>query len=183
MPKGIRVSNADRRTQTQHGVTMLELMITLAIVAILAALAAPSFTGFIADVRQSSMMGELAGDLHLARSESIKRNVRVLVCPLGAGNTCGVGTDWAVGWVVCYDANDDGICDTTVGNDPNPIKVHAALGRTVSLVGPAAPIYFRPVGTASVLAAFVLANSSSVTGGTTRVTTVTPAGSVTTVKQ
>jgi type IV fimbrial biogenesis protein FimT len=159
----------------------MELMITLAIVAILAALAAPSFTGFIADVRQSSMMGELSGDLHLARSESIKRNVRVLVCPLGAGNTCGAGTDWAVGWVVCYDSDENGACDGGVANDPNPIKVHGALSAQVVLTGPVTPIYFRPIGTSSGLAPFELKNKSGT--GPIRTATVSPAGSIVTVKQ
>jgi type IV fimbrial biogenesis protein FimT len=167
----------------QDGVTMLELMITLAIVAILAALAAPSFSNFVADVRQSSMMGELSSDIHLARSEAIKRNARVLICPLGAGNTCGNGTNWGIGWVVCYDVDEDGLCDATVGNDANPVKVHVALTGPVTLTGPDAPLYFRAVGTASTLASFLLTSTSGGTGVATRVTTVTPAGSVTTIKQ
>lgn len=168
-------------TSTQRGVTMMELMITLAIVAILAALAAPSFSNFVADVRQSSVMGELASDLHLARSESIKRNALVKVCPLAAGNTCGGGSDWGVGWLICY-VNALGECDlTNTTADPNPIKVHGALNGPVALDGPIAAVLFRPIGTANVLSVFTLTNTSG--AGPKRVTNVSPAGSITTVKQ
>ena len=59
---------------------MVELMIVVAIAAILATIAVPSFSDFINNTRLTSTMTQLTGDLNRARSEAIKRNSWVLVC-------------------------------------------------------------------------------------------------------
>lgn len=124
--------------QRQTGVTMIELLIALSIAAILAALAAPSFTSFINNTRQTSAMSQLISDLNRARSEAIKRNQRVLICIRNnAGTDCGTGNDWHNGWLVCHDTDQDNACDPTTTTDPNPIVVRQALHSTLTLSGSA----------------------------------------------
>lgn len=136
------------QSKRQAGVTMIELMIVIVIASILAAVAAPSFSRFINDTRQTSTMSQLTGDLNRARSEAIKRNARVLVCVRNAaGADCGSSTDWRNGWLVCSDANEDGSCDATTAANPNPIVVHQALNAHLTLTGSAASITFNPNGT------------------------------------
>jgi len=134
--------------QKQTGVTMIELLIVLAIAAILTAMAAPSFSNFIANTRLSSTMSQLTADLNRARSEAIKRNQRVLLCIRNStGTDCATtGTDWQDGWLVCYDTNSDNLCDTASSTDPNPIAVHQALPSTLTLTGQNV-IRFNPNGT------------------------------------
>ena len=57
-----------------QGLTLMELLVMLAIIAVLGTLAAPSFSAFIARGRVSSAAEALAQDLNLARSESLRRN-------------------------------------------------------------------------------------------------------------
>ena len=80
----------------QKGFTMIEMLVTLIIVGILAGLAAPAFTTFIAgqNIRTSASM--LQSSLLFARSEALKRNTDVIVSP--------VGGQWASGWMVAVTA-------------------------------------------------------------------------------
>lgn len=134
-----------RFKQRQAGVTMVELMIVVAIAAILATIAAPSFSDFINNTRLTSMMTQLTGDLSRARSEAIKRNSWVMVCARSTNTAC--GTDWNNGWLVCQDSEPDNACDTGTTANPNPIAVHPALNPNLTLTGSAAFVRFNPSGT------------------------------------
>lgn len=108
------------------GLTILELVVSMAVAAVLAALALPSFAEFIDDQRLRGVATELMSDLHFARGEAIKRNARVLVCPKvgkSDANYCASNNKkWKEGWVVCYDVDADGKCDAGNDGDPNPIR-------------------------------------------------------------
>lgn len=164
--------------QKQVGVTMIELLIVLTIAAILAAMAAPSFSKFIADTRQTSTMSQLTGDLNRARSESIKRNMRMLVCIRNSvGTDCGTGTDWQNGWLVCYDTDRDDLCDPTAASNPNPIVVHQALPSSLTLTGPNI-IRFNPNGTQGSGGAATLTLNGTWTGAQAKVVTITATGNI-----
>ncbi len=84
----------------QHGLTLVELMVTIAIVAILGALAAPNFQTMIQANRARSVASELMDMLNLARSEAARRGQPVSVCPSSNGNSCSsTGTGWDSGWI------------------------------------------------------------------------------------
>src|SRR5436190_15124939 len=63
-----------------RGFTAVEVLMSLAVLGILAALAAPSFRDFANEQRLSGAVGGIAADLQFARTEAIKRNARVLMC-------------------------------------------------------------------------------------------------------
>lgn len=133
---------------TQAGFTLMELMVVVAIAAILATIAAPSFTGLLNDTRQSSLASQLVSDLNRARSEAIKRNARVVFCVRNsAGTDCGTGTNWQNGWLICYGST---ACDTTLptdGSAANPLSAHPALAPILTLTGSTSQIRFNPNGT------------------------------------
>jgi len=84
------------------GFTIIELMVTLLVSAILMSIAVPSFRSFVQDSRLSTEANALVYSLTLARSEAVKRDGTVEVCSSSNGASCG-GT-WADGWIVCAPA-------------------------------------------------------------------------------
>lgn len=83
------------------GFTLIELMVTIAVAAILIAIAVPSFRNLIVSNRLNTLSTEVVDAISFARSESIKRNQTVVLCrAASAGATsCSSGTPWAH-WVV-----------------------------------------------------------------------------------
>lgn len=91
-----------------HGVTLIELMVVMAIIAILMAIGIPSFKSITYNVRVTSEINTMLGDLQFARSEAIKRGQSVTVCTSADQITCAANSAWGSGWIVFADANNDG---------------------------------------------------------------------------
>lgn len=87
----------------QQGFTLIELMVTLALAAVLAFLAAPSFRSTIATSKLTSRTNDLVGTLALARSESIRRGTRITVCKSSNQTSCATTGNWEQGWIVFVD--------------------------------------------------------------------------------
>lgn len=111
MLRSIPYSPQGRRlARCQHGLTLLELMVTVAIVAILGALAAPNFQTMIQANRARSVASELMDMLNLARSEAARRGQPVSVCPSSNGSSCSsTSTGWDSGWIAFV--NEDGLSE------------------------------------------------------------------------
>ncbi len=87
----------------QRGFTLVELVVTVALVAILTSLAIPSFTEVLRQWRRDSATRELSTSLQLARSEAVKSSRSLVVCPSTDGTACAASTEWSTGWVVFVD--------------------------------------------------------------------------------
>ena len=87
----------------QKAFTLIELMVTVAVAAIVLGLAIPSFNTQIRNNASSALGGELVGALGYARAEAIKRAARVSICPSSNGTSCLTAADWAKGWMVFVD--------------------------------------------------------------------------------
>jgi len=92
------------RLTTQYGFTLGELMITVAVVAIIVAIAVPSFDQFFSNNRRANAINQLVSTMHVARSEAVTRNVQITICPSSNGQSCD-DADWHDGWIYFTDAN------------------------------------------------------------------------------
>ncbi len=105
----MRTSAQVRRRES--GITLIELVIALAIAGLLAGLAMPLYSNWIAEYQMMNFARDLAGNMNTARSEAIKRGIRVNVCKSADHRQCASGGDWAQGFVVYSDADHDGQLD------------------------------------------------------------------------
>ncbi len=88
-----------------RGFSLLELIMTMSVAAILLTIAVPSFRYVTNSNRVASEVNGLLGDLEFARAEAIKEGVNVTVCASADQQTCSSSTDWQTGWIVFADSN------------------------------------------------------------------------------
>lgn len=133
----------------ERGFTLIELMVTLSVLAIMLGIGVPSFRNFIAAQKVKTAAYELVSSMMLARSEAVKRNSAVLVTP-------GAAAAWAGGWSVSAGATTlqqqqavDGV--TITPKDPaNPATTLALANMSFAASGRlAAKAYFEIAGTAA----------------------------------
>lgn len=115
--------------ESTRGFTLIELMVTLSVAAILIAVAVPSFGSLISDNRISSSVSAFNQTLNLARSEAVRRGTVVSVCRSSDQITC-TNTPWDRGWLVWVDPNNNRIID----NAEVTIRVQGALSGVISMV-------------------------------------------------
>ncbi len=89
-----------------HGFTLVELMITVALSAIVLSFAVPSMSYLIRSNSVIAVNNNLVGDIRYARSEAIKRNAAVTVCVANNNfNNCVLDSNnWSGGWVVVVES-------------------------------------------------------------------------------
>ena len=92
----------------QRGVTLPELVFTLAIAAGLIGWGVPAWLDLRLDAARGREVNQFVQAVHLARSEAIKRNGVVSLCPSTDGTLCASpGTPWQAGWIVFVNADRD----------------------------------------------------------------------------
>jgi type IV fimbrial biogenesis protein FimT len=102
------------RMPGQRGFTLIELMVTLAVMAIVLGLAVPGFQSVVNGNRLAGAANELMASLQTARMEAIRRNRRVTVCAsanANAGENATCATSGVNGWIIFVDTNTDGDFD------------------------------------------------------------------------
>lgn len=116
------------------GFSLIELMVTLAIAAIVMTLAVPSFASFIQNNRQTTNINDLIAALNFTRAEALTQRRIITLCKSADGTTCPTGAgsgDWSQGWIVFADLNDNG---TRQAAEPI-IRVAGPIKGVASFVG------------------------------------------------
>jgi len=83
---------------------MMELLMTVVIVAILGSIAVPGFKYVTSSNRIATEVNGLLGDIQFARSQAVKEGLSVTLCTSTSGTGC-TNTDWELGWIVFLDSN------------------------------------------------------------------------------
>lgn len=120
------------------GFTLVELMVTLAVVAILLAVATPSFADLLRANRIAAANNALVTSLHVARAEALRRGRPVTVCPSVDQRSCSGSLQWGSGWVVFEDTQVAGapVAPTVAGaGSARLIDVSPPVNGDVTLTG------------------------------------------------
>ncbi|QHE88941.1 GspH/FimT family pseudopilin [Hydrogenophaga sp. BPS33] len=106
-----------------QGFTLIELMVTLTLAAILLAVAIPGFTNQLQGWQRDSATQAFTSHIRLARTEAIRTSRRVVMCTSADGSSCAKDTVWQTGWIVFVDVD---------GNDALNTGDHVLATRGVS---------------------------------------------------
>ena len=117
----------------QHGYTMLEILMVIAIAAILVAVALPSMQETISRNARDSIQLDLLTSLSLARSQAVTFSVTTSVCHSSNQTSCSnsTGSDWNDGWLVFSDFDSDGVLDS--GDGDELLQVHPPANGIVAI--------------------------------------------------
>lgn len=116
---------------SRKGFTLIELMVVVAVMAVLMSLAAPAMTSMLDAAKMSSLSNQLLSSLQFTRSEAIKRSGRVVMCKSTTGSSCALDGGWEQGWIVFHDANNNAAVDA----GEEILKYESGTGSNLSLTG------------------------------------------------
>ncbi|MDP2904117.1 MAG: GspH/FimT family pseudopilin [Methylovulum sp.] len=119
----------------KSGFTLIELMVSISVAAVVLGIAIPNFAEIIASSRLTTSANELVAALNLARSEAVKRGVSVTVRRVDNSSFTrkDPAADWEDGWDVFTDVNGDGNFDA--GDGDTLIRTYAGLPANYTLRG------------------------------------------------
>lgn len=159
-------------TVRQRAFTLVEMMVVIAIAAILLAIGVPAYNDVVLSSKLSSYANDLVSSATQARSEALKRNTTVQLCASSDGANCG-GGGWEQGWILLF---------TDKGGNKTVILRQGAAASGFKITGTVNAITFQSTGLASTAAAFTVCRATPTVGNQERVVSVKSTGRVTTSK-
>jgi len=94
-----------------HGFTLIELIVTMAVVSIILVTGIPALNQMTNKNRLVTQINDISGSLAVARSESIKRGESITLCGSTDGSTCNT-SNWEAGWIVFSDADNNAVLNS-----------------------------------------------------------------------
>lgn len=169
-PLGVDSLAQANNYRTDQGFTLIELMVTVAVMGILLMIAVPSFKEAVLGSKLGSYANSLVASAHLARSEAIKRGAAVTLCVSSTGTGCGTG-GWEQGWIV---RAMDGTVIQRQQALPTGLKVTEGTAST--------GLVFNPSGVGATSAKFTVCRAAPTPGGQEREVEITLTGRASTKK-
>src|SRR5215831_3755302 len=99
------------RERARLGFTLIELMASLAIAAVLVSAGLPAYAHWLGQSRLDNQAELMAGAANEARSEAIRRSLRVTLCKTRDATGCDEDARWEQGWIMFVDRNQNGEVD------------------------------------------------------------------------
>jgi len=119
------------------GFSLIELLVSLTVLGMLAAVGVPSFSQMLERQRIEAVMQRLETDLTSARNTAMTRRVPVVVCPRDAHGECQPDLDWRHGWMLMLD-----------GGEPHTLWIQQVDSAGALHVNASRPLLrYRPDGT------------------------------------
>lgn len=106
----MRLTGRASAIRSMSGFTLVELLVTLAVITIVLTVAAPGFADLMRRNEASTLVNDFVYALRLARSESVTEGMPTAVCASSNMASCAGNNDWETGWLVFQDPNGDGDC-------------------------------------------------------------------------
>lgn len=132
------------KNDSSQGFTLIELVTVLAVMTILALLGLPALRELMSSQRLAVASHALVSSLNYARSEAIRRNAVVTVCPSKSQSGCEAGIAWSQGWIVFADLDGDG----QAGIDEPVLRTTTALLEEPASSSSLSHVSYRPDGKA-----------------------------------
>jgi len=129
----------------QNGFSLIEVIVTMAIAAVVLSIGIPSFQSYTQNNRQTIVVNELATALRLARNSAITHRIRTVVCKSADSINCTTMGTWTQGWIVFTDTDNNNTLDA----GENILRVHGPVQGNVTISGNANTadlIAFNPQG-------------------------------------
>lgn len=145
------------------GFTLMELVVTVAMISIVFAIAIPSMTTFTQNDRLTTNINTLIGHLAYARSEAVKLSQQVSICVSSDSTSC-TGVNWQDGWIVYIDADGDNSFTENVGTGEIILRAQQALDGANTLttaIGTQVTYDYRGFVTAASVGSFLLCDARS----------------------
>jgi type IV fimbrial biogenesis protein FimT len=149
------------RPNAVRGFTLIEAMVAIAVMAILMAIAVPSFKNASLSSQLRAAANDLAASAYLARSEALKRNAVVTLCMSADGSTCAVTGGWEQGWIV-------------LSGTPLKVQPGAPAGLRITAAG-ITSLSFQPTAAGATAATFTVCRATPI-GREERVVTIDATG-------
>lgn len=147
-----------------RGFTIVELMITILVLALLAGIGVPAFQSTVMNNRMTSQINALVTSMNQARSEAIKQNRDVVVCRSTDSSSCaGSGSGWAQGWLVFVDENENGSIDgggnNCDGSGDCKLSVQSTLSGNIQVDANVSQLIYNGRGTSNTGGTFTFCDS------------------------
>ncbi len=130
------------RNIKQRGLSAIELLIALCILAVLFGVAIPSISGAFEASRSTSAQTALVGSFMAAVSGATNAGTRAVLCPSSDGVNCLADPDWSGGWIAFLDADGDrehGAGEPLItqhGALEGKVRIRSTAGRTRIVIQP-----------------------------------------------
>lgn len=132
-----RQGSAARGRRADGGITLVELLVVLAMVATLALFGIPALGSLLERSRVAAAATTMAVSLANVRMRAVESATPYTICPSTTGQDCDRGSDWSRGWIVYADLDRSGqregpevVADWIEAPAPAQVRVQSTQGRT-----------------------------------------------------